>query len=433
MFTPDKKAVFTPDKPEGIISRLAKAGVETLKDIPKAGMDIAYGPGMEIGNTFKNKFMESNPKFDPSSVGGQFEEYATDPRNVINSFVGANAIGKIPGVNINSFRNIGRSIEQMKNPPVPFEQRLSGVRGQVADTLSNETQAANENIGKNLVPKAKEMIKSNVDNMNPDTLKQIGVKPDVIQDIEGIKKDFSLKKLPTEEEADNFFEQVTKQSPFEGGIKPDEFTKNVQSVIDEVKPGLGKEHSLIKPLEAIQSDLKKNPFITKRQYIATRRNLSSLISGNPEDDRLIYQIKESLDNDAAHSGITGISKAKAMYKLSKETGKVDTYLNNPKLGEQLQSQIKKSSNPQEIQSRESLKNLIGQEPEQGLPGIDRERIAKESASKRTESLTNRENMRNRLLKKKQGRQKIATFGLSGAGLLAVPEVAKRTYHLLKGN
>lgn len=236
-------------------------------------------------------------------------------------------------------------------------------------------------IGKELVPKVASNIESQLSNMSPVALRKIGVKPDIIEQVGKIKKEYSIDKLPTEKEADDFFHRVMDQSVFDRGVETNNFKKALVSAINNVESGVGKDDRLAKGLRDMLNDPKMTSNLSKKDFIGTRRNLNNLISGNPEFDRFIYDVKDALDSDAAQSGITGIKKASALYKVSRDLEKVQTYLNNPKRFQGIESELSSAMNPKKSQIRELLKGLLGKEYPVIEQSLESHRIAQEFSPK----------------------------------------------------
>lgn len=257
----------------------------------------------------------------------------------------------------------------------------------------SKTKAKPEYIGREIRPKAESLIKKNVRTMQPDTLRAVGVPEESVKFSQKVKGMTGIKELPTEGEADKFFQKTIESLPDDINIEPTNFRKAAERAIAEIEPGLGKEHSLVKSIRTMINGLdsqvtdintlqRSGKPLTKEAFVATRRDINRLFGGNQEFNRFVQPLKEALDKDASLSAIergvsAPIGRARTMYRLPRELKKAEAYVNKPNFSEAIESDIKTAARPENVGARESLQKVLGPEADPMMKDIQAQRIAKE--------------------------------------------------------
>ena len=319
----------------------------------------------------------------PHSVTNAIARGVVDPRSLATSMVGG-----LRPFRPKNFGKLARRLADVSSKSVK-ELREIGP----GNVFKPEVEAQ-DFVGKVLAPRASTKIEKSLQSLDPETLKAVGVKPNVLDDIAKVKTEYGLNELPSRSEADKFFEDVVKQDPFNGTIEPSGFKVEARKAISSLESGLGRENSITKALRGMLDKLESTPSITqavesgtgagpvsnslsKETYLGTRQQLNGLFNGNPYIDKLVQRVKVALDKDAAVSGITGISRARNIYRVSREADKVRTYLSNPKRLEAISSKLLSGQDPKNFQVRETLKKLLGSDYDQIAKELTSNRLAQE--------------------------------------------------------
>src|SRR3990167_3018028 len=254
---------------------------------------------------------------------------------------GMQAIGESPKIATAPGR-FARQISDISKGDVERTRALTGKHG--SKFVFSGAKQQPEFIGKEITPRVVKIEDSAIENMEPGALRRIGVKPEVIDDMKAVKKEFGLAKLPSSKEAEEFFENVIAQADDSFSMIPEGFEKAVKGTVAELSKGLGRENPLVRQFEGMLADLEQSPSpsqaimqgagrqkvkLNKETYLGTRRALNSMFTGRDEIDRFVQGAKAALDKDAAAAGITGMGRARAVYRVSKEADKIRAYLANP--------------------------------------------------------------------------------------------------------
>ena len=278
-------------------------------------------------------------------------------------------ISKVPGI-------LARFAANVETKPVKDLRNIMDRIG--AGKLFGGGVETPEYVGRELAPRMSKLAKEGVESLDPNALRAIGVPEDVIDDAVRVKSEYGLKKMPSIEEADDFFESVIKQDPFDGEIKPEQFRRSLEGSIANLESGLGKDHSVVKSMRFMLDGLDRSPSsaesirtgvgkigrsLTKDEYLGTRRDINRLFTNNKEIDMFVQKLKETLDSDAAQSGITGTKRARDIYRVSREVTKARNFVDKADLLSEkgAQSQLLSAQDPKRVVEKDIIKSLTGTE------------------------------------------------------------------------
>lgn len=324
-------------------------------------------------------------KINPRTVSKGIVSGILDPRNLATASAGVARM-----MRPKNFGKLARGIADISS------QDIKSLRNIGADKVFKPNVESVDFVGREVAPKVASMEEKLLGSLSESALRQIGVKPDIMDDVRLVKKEFNLKELPTPEKADDFFEKVISQEVFEGGIQPEKFKAKIKSLIPQLEEGLGKEDALVRQFRTMINNIETPSSLTesvtrgagnisrnlsKDTYLATRRQLNSLFSGNDNRNMFVQMAKEALDQDAANSGITGIARARAIYRVSRELEKVRTHLENPKRLKNTQTRLEAAQKPGAFQEKQALSELLGDESPSILRDLESNRLAQKMSSK----------------------------------------------------
>ncbi len=265
-----------------------------------------------------------------------------------------------------------------------------------ADRVFELAKAQTDYIGSNIVPRVKERITNLITNFTPKSkfiLKEIGMTPDEINILNTIDKskltqlqkifgnDWNAIKNGLEgikEQADLQFKTTLQKNP-NALINPKETFYKLQALLrkqgwidyrgNEIT-GAGITNKTKTNLIKIYQDLKSGLItagkeratgqINTTQYFNKLSELETSLSGNPKFDRLVFEVQDSLRNDATKA-IKGLMQANKSYsdavKLL-DLEKIFTKISDPLNWEKQLTQLKNTS---KFQLQLKYKNILGQE------------------------------------------------------------------------
>jgi len=361
---------------------LAGAGEEVLsgrfKNAPKEFVRGLKGEQTtEFGDVLKRRGVDE----DVAAAGGFAASLATPLNLLLTTVTGgsnklitpklvepvAKPLSKVPGI----LARFGANVE---TKPIKNLRNIMDRIG--ASKLFKGGVERTDYVGRELAPRVSALAKESVESLEPNALRAIGVPEDVIEDAVKVKKQYGLKKLPTIDEADDFFEQVVNQDPFNGEIEPSKFKAKLGQSISKLEAGLGKEHPIVKSMRFMLGNLERSPSsaesihtgagkigrnLTKEEYLATRRDINRLFTNNKELDSFIQGLKETLDSDAAQSGITGTKRARDIYRVSREVTKARNFVDKAELLSEkgAQSQLLSAQDPKRVVEKDIIRALTG--------------------------------------------------------------------------
>lgn len=274
--------------------------------------------------------------------------------------------------------SILRRVAGMTSSDVKAGRSLTGKYG--AGFLFSKTKAKPEFLGRELSPKATELASSRVRGMEPEALREIGISSESNDIAQGLKSRFGLSELPSEGAADDFFANVVNAAPDDAVIMPERFLAALQENIDKFHPGDLKyfrslTESQPSTVEAMlggtgktMRPLSKSEFLNLRGYV----NRLTQAGDNP----FAQAIKSALDTDAS-TAIPQLAEAKGVFQLSRELPKAQKYLDKADLSKQMQGKLEQAANPKNVQARESLGRLLGDESGPLMDELQAQRLAKE--------------------------------------------------------
>lgn len=333
----------------------------------------------EFGDLLRRRGVDD----DVASIGGFLASLVTPTNLVLTAATGGSnklvtpklaepvlkPVSKVPGI----LARFGANVE---TKPIKNLRNIMDRIG--ASKLFKGGVERPDYVGRELAPRVSKLAKESVESLEPNALRAIGVPEDVIEDAVKVKKEYGLKKLPTIDEADDFFEQVVNQDPFNGEIVPSQFKAKLGQSIAKLEAGLGKEHPIVKSMRFMLDNLERNPTssesirtgvgkigrnLTKDEYLATRRDINRLFTNNKELDSFVQGLKEALDSDAAQSGITGTKRARDIYRVSREVTKARNFVDKAELLSEkgAQSQLLSAQDPKRVVEKDIIKALTGSE------------------------------------------------------------------------
>lgn len=322
-----------------------------------------------------------------------------------------------------------RGVRRILNPTKKtFAETSSSRASQINATKDAAINAEKEMIGGELAPKVADIKKQRILSMEPESLKQVGVKPESIKFAQKVKGLTDIKTIPTEEAGNVAYKSIINSIPDDITIQPTNFRSALEKQLASAEGSLGKDPGLISQLRTMLNNLDKETVgasdsiihgagkrgvpISKQTYEATRENLNRLFGGNEQMNRYIQPLKEALDKDAslaaADIGISApMGRARIMYRLPRELSKARTVVDNPKFNEGVEAELRSISNPNRVAERENFRKMLGPEADAILAKLDSGKIAKDEADRLLNSLKERVSHQGYLQRKSVGGKTIA--------------------------
>ena len=354
--------------------------------------------------------------------------------------------GKVPSF----LRGVRRILHPTKRT---FEETAKGRAGQIESVAEGAVRTEKEMIGKELAPKASEIAKRQVEQMNPKALKQAGIDEKDVSFIQSFKGQYGATKLPTEEEAGKMFSEVMKKVPGDYEIDIKGFKGNLGSFLREkgiidksgsIRPGITKDSRAINGLIDVYKNLKgriageeripgllseatesgnllpgvkselnnilRNPTkIDKSTYERTKMGLKALLSSDEQANIPIYRMIRALDDAAERAGIEGFKKARTTYAVSKIGAKAKV-----QTSQEMQTKLTQSLKPENESIRKNLREQLGSEADTILDKLGKGRIAKDEATRQLKNLQTKVSRQNYLTRKSKGVKTIGGNLLKGS-------------------
>lgn len=234
-------------------------------------------------------------------------------------------------------------------------------------------------IGSEITPMAEAEIVGRLKSMEPEALRAVGVPENSSKFAQKVKGLTSIKELPTEQAANDYFHKIISNVPNDVNIKPENFQKATTTAISKLEGGLLKSDPLADSLRTMLKNSEGG--ITKEQFLNARREINNLYGTKEEYKTILQPVKEALDKDvslaSADMGSSApIKGARIMYKLPRELKKANAYMDKSNLGSNLQRQLEEASKMGNVQKREELSSLIGPKAPEIFKSIRKANIGK---------------------------------------------------------
>ena len=368
-----------------------QTGLKTAGDVMAGGLNravqagpasfnsITGGPATEFAHGVKLEALKRSPvpEYPIGEVGiggGNLHEAiagATDANQLLSAgpFV-ASGISRGTDKNITSLL---KRLSGQEGTDIKQLRALEAKRGQ--GFVLDKTKSKPEYLGREISPKAAELASSRVRSMEPDAMREIGIGSEDTALAQELKAKFGLKEFPTKSSAEDFFANTIDSVPDDIQIN----TANLERAFSDPANKLDKDtHRLVKDILDRRNfneigGLDKTP-MSKQEFQQVRAMLNNL---DPKGEIPgVQAIKQSLD-----SGLSDIlpqfAEAKGLFQLSHQVPKAELYLDKTKLDKEMSGMLNTASEAKNVNARESLSRLLGQEGEGLIDDSVAQRISKE--------------------------------------------------------